>query len=191
MPWFKIDDGFHCHPKVLAAGNAALGLWTRLGAYCSDQLTDGFVPESIAKTYGKRGEIDRLLAVNLLENGEHSDYGPGYWLHDYLDFNPSADKVREERAAAAERQRRARERRELQQESHPDSPDESHGKSRSLSRRTSGVSHTAPTRPDPTRPVTTTSRSTDTPPARTAKRPVDNPTPIGEIARRAIGKGGR
>lgn len=189
MPWFKIDDGFHCHPKALAAGNAAVGLWTRLGAYCSDQLTDGFVPDAIARSYGTRTELQRLIDVRMIDRGDHDAYGTGYWLHDYLDFNPSADKVREERAAAAERQRRARERRELQQESHPDSPDESHRKSRSESRRTSGVSHAAPTRPDPTRPVST-SRSTDTPPARTVKRPVDNPTPIGELARRAIGNGG-
>lgn len=199
MPWFKIDDGFHCHPKALAAGNAAVGLWTRLGAYCSDQLTDGFVPDAIARSYGTRTELQRLIDVRMIDRGDHDAYGTGYWLHDYLDFNPSADKVREERAAAAERQRRARERREQQEGSHLDSPDESPRKSRSTSRRTFGVSHTAPTRPDPTRPISTTSRSTDTSPQQTVEPPVDNPRrgthtepiSISHATRQAISKGGQ
>lgn len=29
MPWFRVDDDFALHPKAIAAGNAALGLWVR------------------------------------------------------------------------------------------------------------------------------------------------------------------
>lgn len=141
MTWFKIDDGFHCHPKAVAAGNAAIGLWTRLGAYSSDQLTDGFIPAAIAKGYGTKAELNRLAdrAVNLLEPGAHPTYGDGYWIHDYHDYNPTAEKVRADRAEAAERQRRSREQRA-----------ESRRTSHNLSRRDSHdpVSHD----PDPTRP---------------------------------------
>ena len=51
MPWFTVDDAFHSDDKtskVLAAGvvgREAIGLWTLAGAWCMQQLTDGFVPE--------------------------------------------------------------------------------------------------------------------------------------------------
>lgn len=145
MPWFKIDDGFHCHPKVFAAGNAALGLWARLGAYCSDQLTDGFVPDAIAKGYGTRAELTRLVTVNMIEQGDHPQYGAGYWLHDYHDYNPTAEKVRADRADAAERQRKSRERRDEQRRESQETSQRDDSPRR-------GVTHTTPTRPDPTRP---------------------------------------
>ena len=44
MPWFRVDDSFDQHPKADAAGNRALGLWVRAGAYCARLLTEGFVP---------------------------------------------------------------------------------------------------------------------------------------------------
>lgn len=56
MPWFNVDDGFHCHPKVLAAGNAAMGLWARLGSYCAKYATNGVVPAAIVHAYGTMSE---------------------------------------------------------------------------------------------------------------------------------------
>lgn len=132
MPWFKVDDGFHSHPKVLRAGNAAVGLWTRCGSWCSDQLTDGFVPDEIARMYGTRKEVATLLDVGLWFRVDG-----GYVMHDFGDYNPTAEAVTALRAAAAERQRNARERAKSQRESRRDSH-VSHGSSH------------AP--PDPTRP---------------------------------------
>jgi len=43
MPWFKVDDTLAFHAKVVAAGNAAMGLWVRAGAHSMQQLTDGFI----------------------------------------------------------------------------------------------------------------------------------------------------
>lgn len=105
MPWFKIDDGFHCHPKVLEAGNEAVGLYARCGSWASQQLTNGFVPTSIALLYG-----GRELAAALVDVGMWVPVDGGWLMHDYLDYNPSKDQVQADRAAAAERQKRARER---------------------------------------------------------------------------------
>jgi hypothetical protein len=44
MPWFRLEDSFHNHPKVHQAGNAAIGLWVRCGTYSAQYLTDGHVP---------------------------------------------------------------------------------------------------------------------------------------------------
>src|SRR5262245_5753251 len=104
MPWFRLDDGFHQHPKVLRAGNAAVGLWVRCGTYASQYLTDGKIPDDIAHHYGRAREIERLLATRLwVENGT------GFLIPDYLDYNPSKQQVESDRAMARERQRKARE----------------------------------------------------------------------------------
>lgn len=93
MSWFKIDDGFHCHPKILAAGNAAAGLFTRFGSYCSDQGTDGIIPRQLARVYGTTKEVGALLASGLIQH--HPD---GYVIPDFLEYNPTAEEVRSERA---------------------------------------------------------------------------------------------
>lgn len=93
MSWFKIDDGFHCHPKVLAAGNAAAGLFTRFGSYCSDQGTNGVIPRQLARVYGTTKEVGALLAAGLIQ--PHPD---GYVIPDFLEYNPSAEEVRADRA---------------------------------------------------------------------------------------------
>ena len=54
MPWFKVDDNLAFHHKVVAAGNAAMGLWVRAGAMCAQQLTDGFVPDHMVNTLGSK-----------------------------------------------------------------------------------------------------------------------------------------
>lgn len=103
MSWFKVGDRVHAHPKVLAAGNSALGLWTRCGSWSSDHLTDGFVPTEIVKNYGSRRDRERLLLVGMLEPGTHGQYGAGYLVHDYLECNPSRLTVLAERAKTARR----------------------------------------------------------------------------------------
>lgn len=138
MTWFKIDDRFHSHPKVLAAGNAAVGLWARCGSWSADQNQEGFVPHAIARMYGTAAEIKALVRVGLFEDDDRG----GYLIHDWLDFNPSADRVASEREAAAERQRRLR-------ASRRDSPRDKRRDSRVTTPVSNGVSHTTPTRPDP------------------------------------------
>lgn len=105
MPWFNVDDGFHCHPKVLAAGNAAMGMWARLGSYCAKYATNGIVPAAIVKAYGTPGERGRLLDVGWLK--PHPD---GFEMHDYLDYNRTSDQIAAERAKAAKRKAEQRDR---------------------------------------------------------------------------------
>lgn len=102
MPWLSIDDRFHANPKILSAGNAAVGLYIRCASYCADQLTDGFIPEHVARLYGTKREIGALLA-------SHPPYGPlwvttegGYSIPDYLDYNPTRDEVTADRASKHE-----------------------------------------------------------------------------------------
>ena len=130
MPWFRIDDGFHSHPKVLATSLAARGLWATAGSWSSDHLTDGFVPDHALAPLGGTPELaDELVTAGLWRRRKS-----GYQFHDWLDKNPSRKAVENERKNAAERQRRRRD----TVMSRRDSP------------RDNSVSHTTPTRPDPT-----------------------------------------
>jgi hypothetical protein len=106
MPWFRLEDNFHQHPKVARAGNTAVGLWVRCGTYSAAYLTDGHVPAETARLYGRQREIDTLVEVGLWIPDTN---GGGYLIRDFLDYNPSAEQVLADRAAARERQRRARE----------------------------------------------------------------------------------
>lgn len=98
MSWFRIDDGFHAHPKAVLAGNAACGLWVRCGAYCAAYLTDGFVPEPVARGYGTDDEIAALIEVGLWVECDR-----GYQMHEYLDRNPAKAEVVADRRRSAER----------------------------------------------------------------------------------------
>ena len=95
MAWFKLDDRFGNHPKVVKAGNSAVGLWVRCGTYSAEHLTDGHIPADVARMYGTRKEIQALLTAGLwATNGDG-----GYVMPDYLDFNPSKEETMAKREA--------------------------------------------------------------------------------------------
>lgn len=138
MAWFKVDDGMHSHPKILDAGNEAIGLWARCGSYCSHYLTEGFVKRDVALLYGDMALVDVLVKVGLFEPVEG-----GWQMHDFLVYNPTKEKVLADREAAAKRQRDARERAKQAREKaarnaaikndHADSHGDSHGVTNAVS----------------------------------------------------------
>lgn len=130
MPWFRVDDGFHSHPKALATSLAARGLWVTAGSWSSSHLTDGVVPDQVLASLGGTPE----LAAELVAAGLWRRRRQSYVFHEFLSRNPSREAVENERKAAAERQRRRR-------EAMP---------SRRDTAVTHAVSSPAPTRPDPT-----------------------------------------
>lgn len=107
MPYFPVDDQFAFHSKVVAAGNAAIGLWTRAGSWCKSQANGGFVPEEMISALGTKVQAMRLVSVNLwlLVPG-------GFRFHDWehQSGNHAAEEEKRRRDLARERQRRYRER---------------------------------------------------------------------------------
>lgn len=105
MTWFKVDDSFHSHPKVLATSPAALGLWVVAGAWCGANLTDGFVPDhALPRLLPDSGE----LAKELVSTGLWRRAKGGYRFHNWGAYNPNSTAVVKERDAARERMRKLR-----------------------------------------------------------------------------------
>jgi len=118
MTWFRLDEKGCFHPKVVRAGNEAYGAWTRAGQWSSEHLTDGVIPPDVARAIGPRRLWKRLVDVGLCEKIDEKVFAKGtspIEMHDFLDYNPSAEEVlaeRERKAANVKewRDRRKRER---------------------------------------------------------------------------------
>lgn len=108
MAWVRLDDGFYDNPKILAVGLAAAGLYAAALSYAARKLTDGFVPEVAVWMLTSGEEDDGELPKFLVNHGLWTVVPGGYQIHDFLEYNPPASKVRAERAAAKERMERAR-----------------------------------------------------------------------------------
>ena len=131
MPWFKVDDTLAFHPKVMQAGNAAMGLWVRAGAYCAAHLTDGRLTAAMIPPLGGRLRD----AKRLVECGLWGETGDGFEFVGWAEFQPTKAQVTAERKATATRVANWR---EGQRNAVTDTV-------------TNGVSTPAPSRPDPTR----------------------------------------
>jgi hypothetical protein len=88
VPWFRLDDSFHSHHKVIQAGNEAVGLYVRCGTYASQHLTDGYIPEHVALLYGSAELAETLVRAKLWRRVRG-----GWQMPDYLEYNPSKSEV--------------------------------------------------------------------------------------------------
>lgn len=103
MPWFAVDDDLPHHPKVTAAGNSAMGMWVRAGAWSMKYLTEGHIPAEIAQTLGSTTDASRLVKAGLWERVED-----GYRFHEWGPRQRSKAKVTQDRKAGRERIRKLR-----------------------------------------------------------------------------------
>ncbi|PJN00835.1 hypothetical protein CG740_23310 [Streptomyces sp. CB01201] len=116
MPWFKVDDKAHSHPKFMRAGNAALGLWLRCGSYSAQHLTEGIVSGVIAQLYGTAPQAAKLVKTGLWHEHGHDcarcpQPTPGdYVIHDFFEGGRNVTKAQYEanKNAAADRAAKSR-----------------------------------------------------------------------------------
>lgn len=176
MTWAKIDDAAPHHPKFIAAGWEAFGLWVAGLCYCNRWLTDGLVPKVAVPgllpglSPKKAHELAVRLTTNSVRPGGNPswiDEGDHYRVHDFESYQPTKAEVEAARAAARNRQRRHRSGRSHGvTESVTDgvanpvtvgevpeaSPQELGGTSNEV-REAYSTRHGPPARPDPSRPV--------------------------------------
>ena len=105
--WFKVDDQLAFHPKVMAAGNEAIGLWVRAGAWCSAYLTDGRIPKAVAHSMASDMANAIALANSLVMAKLWVDDGDHYVFHDWEEFQPSASKALARREEISEKRKLA------------------------------------------------------------------------------------
>lgn len=177
MPWFKVDDKLHDHPKAWKAGTHAMGLWSLAGSWCSDNLTDGFVPDYVVARWDTAW---KRLAKRLVDAGlwvpATRDGVTGWQFHDWNapGMQPTSEQVKAQRHAAAERQRRARD----AAKSRRDNPDTSHRDSQASNTDSHGPPD--PTRPDQVRGGRANDRTR--PPATCPRHPQGTSQPCGACA---------
>lgn len=112
MAWFKVDDSFWSHPKVLPLSLAARGVWLTAGTWCATHLTDGAIDDESLHVIipGSRAQVGRW-AAELVTRGLWDVTDTGWRFHSWEDFQPSREQVEAARIDARERQRRSREHR--------------------------------------------------------------------------------
>lgn len=122
MPYFRVDDRFDEHRKVLQIPkrerSAVLGLWLRAGTWSAGQLTDGDVLRSVAEDKADRPRhVEVLVDVGLWHAHDVECGSPtclpassdGWRFHDWGQWQLTRQQIAEKRKAAAERLARWRE----------------------------------------------------------------------------------
>ena len=122
MPWVRFDDQFATHRKVAGLSDAAFRLHVSAIFWCARNLMDGFLPAGDLDDVCARVRTPQRFAAELVvrglwhlgDEGCQSDKCPapdnadGWVIHDYLEYQPSAERVRAERKATAARQQKWR-----------------------------------------------------------------------------------
>lgn len=109
MTWFKVDDGFHAHRKVMAltetqTGRQAIALWTLAGSWSADQLSNGVIPKRLARKFGFTSrEVQALLDADLW-----TESGDSYVFVDWADYQPTKAQVLEKREKERAKKQRVR-----------------------------------------------------------------------------------
>lgn len=94
MPWFRSDDKFGQHPKVMAIPKKdrllTVGAWYLAAIWCASNSTDGRLPGFMIEELDvPKRAVDHLTRVGLWVR----DLEGGFIFHDWLDYNPSRKDV--------------------------------------------------------------------------------------------------
>lgn len=132
--WGKVDDGFLEHPKTIAAADVLAGdrtgkpesvalamsrralgrvaaVWLEGNLYASRRLNGGFVPRAVVERF-QTDEKPLQVADALVRGGLWLAIDGGFQFHDWGQWNPDAEKKKEQREKdrLRKQQERARDR---------------------------------------------------------------------------------
>lgn len=114
MSWARFEATMATHRKVLAVSNDALAVHVTGLLWSVDHLTDGALTtadaDSICNLRRLTGAKAKRVLAELEAQGLWHRTDAGWVLHDFHDYQPTADEERRRKADAADRQRRKRER---------------------------------------------------------------------------------
>lgn len=107
MSWARLDDAMPESEKIADLSDAAFRAQVTAICYSARNLTDGYLPTRYAKLYTGRPRVmqelvpavwhlSSSLCAKCQERPEAvaaAALGDGYYIHDYLDYNPTRDFV--------------------------------------------------------------------------------------------------
>lgn len=97
--WLKLSDGFARNPKVQPLSDGAFRLHVTAMLHCAEHLTDGFLDARLEPLR----TADPALVAEVVGEGLWLEAAGGWTIHDFLEWNPPADEVKEKRRKEAER----------------------------------------------------------------------------------------
>ena len=106
--WLRFENSTAENPKLVPLSDRAFRLWFNACCYCSRNETDGLVPKVIAARLSRTATfrtVEELVAAGRFEPVDETHF----YVHDYLDYNPSKARVSEMKEATRERIARWRE----------------------------------------------------------------------------------
>jgi hypothetical protein len=113
VAWAKFDDSFYDHPKimqVLEEEPMAMVLFVRAATYCARHLTDGCLRRNVIESLVPLQRDREVQVKALIDAGLLYDHEGRFYIHDYLDYNPSRDETAEKRERDRVRKEEARKR---------------------------------------------------------------------------------
>jgi hypothetical protein len=118
MTWIKLDDAYPEHRKLKRAGDLralCMALDVAGMCFCARFNTDGFIADEdldlVLEILPTRKRRQTLVKLTSIGRWSRDDEHGGYWVRDYLKYNPSAAKREEIAAAGRQRAKASRERR--------------------------------------------------------------------------------
>jgi hypothetical protein len=99
MSWVRLDDAYPRHPKILKAGAEAFILDVSAICHSNCYGTDGFIADEILHSLSPLVHDPSSTAARLVVYGRwvRDEARGGYLIHDYLEYQPTAEEVAERR----------------------------------------------------------------------------------------------
>jgi hypothetical protein len=94
VAWVKIDDRYPRNPKVLGLTDKAFRHDLTALCYCAEQRSDGELPPAYLRT------VPAKIRQQLVDSGRWDVTDQGVFVHDYLEYNPSATETETKSDAA-------------------------------------------------------------------------------------------
>ncbi|HWD44443.1 MAG TPA: hypothetical protein VHM23_12180, partial [Actinomycetota bacterium] len=115
MTWIKLDDAYPEHRKLKRARELrafCIALDVTGMCFCGRYNTDGFIGDDdipdVLEVLPEEWREPVLAKLVQVGRWTRDDDAAGYWVHGYLDYNPSAAKRQKDAEAARERAERSR-----------------------------------------------------------------------------------
>jgi hypothetical protein len=98
MPWARFDERYPGNRKIRRLSDAAFRLDVSAICWSNEHLTNGKIPDDDLDAIGdvKRA---KSAANELVRKGRWEQLDDGYQIHDFLEYNPSREKVLAQREA--------------------------------------------------------------------------------------------